>query len=639
MSSQGPQGSPPGGPGRPPQGQGPPQTGPPYAPRNASLGGVPSKMPDIPITGVFLFLFVVFAIVHMKILKKNNARGHKFLFSGALFAFCVIRIATMSLRIAWATQNLNIRLAIAAQIFVYVGTIILFIVNWFFTQRIVRAQHPRWGWSKPYRVLHRAGLAFLICCLFMLIAAAVQQFFTLDSNTLRIDRNLQLAGQTYFAAFCAAPLVLITISLIIPRRGTEKFGAGRLRNNIMMLAIAVLILSAGAIFRCVTTWLPPVPLRGPRGRPNPIPWYFSRECFYVFNFTTEILVVILYAVVRVDLRFHIPDGSKGPGAYSGRGGYHVGIIGKETNLKRSPTSPTMYGGYGGYGMHPNGSNETLHMYEDSIFDDTKTLADSLRYPSSILEVDSKTGYWKIKRVSGTSSIHSTRRQSRMSEQSLWSPDRETWIGNAPPPVPKMPPSSGEWPLRGSEVPRGSISLFEHQNMRSRSGTGTGSERSQVYEQPKSHWSHADMGNAIADAISKLEANSEINKRGSLENLSPAPPGYDSAMGSRKVSPIEPAPGPDIPRKHNYAPPSSDISKKHNYAPPSSDLPKKQTYIPYTPPRSTIELQPIRKAPSGSDTGRSYEAANEGSRRFSFESPGDGYEGTGSESERSLDRRR
>lgn len=31
----------------------------------------------------------------------------------------------------------------------------------------------------------------------------------------------------------------------------------------------------------------------------------------------EILVVILYVVVRVDRRFHVPDGSKGPGDYSG----------------------------------------------------------------------------------------------------------------------------------------------------------------------------------------------------------------------------------------------------------------------------------------------------------------------------------
>lgn len=42
-------------------------------------------MPDVPITAVFLFFYLVFAIVHMKIMKYNQARKHKFVFSGALF--------------------------------------------------------------------------------------------------------------------------------------------------------------------------------------------------------------------------------------------------------------------------------------------------------------------------------------------------------------------------------------------------------------------------------------------------------------------------------------------------------------------------------------------------------------------------
>ena len=265
----------------------------------------------------------------------------------------------------------------------------------------------------------------------MLIVAAIQQFFTLDQEALRIYRLLQLTGQTYFSAFTFAPVVLTLISLIIPRKRSEKFGAGRLRNNITILLIAATILSIGQIFRCVTLWLPPVVLRGPRG-PRPIPWYFSRTCFYVFNFTTEIIVVMFYAVVRVDLRFHVHDGSKGPGDYSkGRrdSKYHVDVMGDEKKLKRASTQPLSGVQQG------NGSHDTLHEYEASIFDDTRTLADSLRYPSSVLEVDPKSGHWKIKRVS---SLYSDR-WSHGSEPSLWSPDRDTYIGDDAPPVPDRDP--------------------------------------------------------------------------------------------------------------------------------------------------------------------------------------------------------
>ena len=66
--------------------QGPPQQGgAPYAPRFIGLGGQPAKVPDIPITAVFLFVYLIFAVIHIKIMRYNKDRGHKFVFNGALF--------------------------------------------------------------------------------------------------------------------------------------------------------------------------------------------------------------------------------------------------------------------------------------------------------------------------------------------------------------------------------------------------------------------------------------------------------------------------------------------------------------------------------------------------------------------------
>jgi len=53
----------------------------------------------------------------------------------------------------------------------------------------------------------------------------------------------------------------------------------------------------------------------PRPRDNPA-WYHSKACFYLFNFTIEWVVVALYAIIRVDKRFIVPNKSKGPGDYS-----------------------------------------------------------------------------------------------------------------------------------------------------------------------------------------------------------------------------------------------------------------------------------------------------------------------------------
>jgi hypothetical protein len=60
-------------------------------------------------------------------------------FTNLRTALCVISMATMSLRIVCACERSNIAISIAAIIVVYVGTVMLFIMNWFFSQRIVRA--------------------------------------------------------------------------------------------------------------------------------------------------------------------------------------------------------------------------------------------------------------------------------------------------------------------------------------------------------------------------------------------------------------------------------------------------------------------------------------------------------------------
>jgi hypothetical protein len=58
---------------------------PPYRPTVWALGGRSTKSVDLPITAVFLALFIIGAATHMTILQLNRKRNHKFLFNGALF--------------------------------------------------------------------------------------------------------------------------------------------------------------------------------------------------------------------------------------------------------------------------------------------------------------------------------------------------------------------------------------------------------------------------------------------------------------------------------------------------------------------------------------------------------------------------
>lgn len=101
---------------------------------------------------------------------------------------------------------------------------------------------------------------------------------------------------------------------MIPRKTrVEKFGSGRFRSKIYILLLSTALLALGATFRVGINYKSRRPLNNPA-------WYHSKACFYTFNFTVELLVIILYVIVRVDTRFFVPNGSRQAGDYSGKNG-------------------------------------------------------------------------------------------------------------------------------------------------------------------------------------------------------------------------------------------------------------------------------------------------------------------------------
>ena len=197
----------------------------------------------------------------------------------------------------------------------------------------------------------------------------------------------------------------------------------------------------------------------------------------------------MFAIVRVDLRFYVPNGARRSGDYSRS---RVDLHGSEKNV--SAPGPIIH--------HHNGSNETLHNYQSSVFEDTQTLADSLRYPHSTLAVDERTGNWKVKRVSGDSSRsrHTTISFEGSSSRTTLADRSSRKLRNAPP----LPDIPAEWPLPDDSPPRGSSSVLEHTNPPSRRTTPL----SQSYELSHHQLNHMDVGDAVTNALNNLEMNSE-----------------------------------------------------------------------------------------------------------------------------------
>lgn len=158
-------------------------------------------------------------------------------------------------------------------------------------------------------MLFKMYYASVIFVIIILITGVIQSFYTLRPGILHNDRILLLFGSTYFAAAAFLPVPLLALRAVLPTHGPrEDFGEGRFNTKVIILLISSIVLTLGAAFRAGTSYLP---------RPASDPaWYQSKACFYLFNFTIDFSMVVFYAVMRVDKRFIVPNGSHGPGDYS-----------------------------------------------------------------------------------------------------------------------------------------------------------------------------------------------------------------------------------------------------------------------------------------------------------------------------------
>ncbi|KAF8864991.1 hypothetical protein BDZ45DRAFT_796813 [Acephala macrosclerotiorum] len=144
----------------------------PYPSTSAVLGGVPTITTDVTICAVFVLFYIGFAVRNRIIYQTNNRNCHKFIPSLLLFIFCMSRISTLVLRIAWATRQDNTRLAIAAGIFVNTGVLLVYI-NLILAQRIPRAKQPHLGWHPVIRIAYKILYTALATTLIMVIASIV----------------------------------------------------------------------------------------------------------------------------------------------------------------------------------------------------------------------------------------------------------------------------------------------------------------------------------------------------------------------------------------------------------------------------------------------------------------------------------
>ena len=297
----------------------------PYPSKIAEPGGLPTIIPDVPVCAVLIVMYLCFAATNMTIFQLNRRKYHKFVPSALLFSFCMARTATLVVRIAWATRQNNVHLAIADQILVNAGVLIAYIVNLILAQRILRAKQPHLGWHPVLRNGCKILYVLVGAALVMLITSVVVSSYTLNTSTQTTCRDIQLASLTYLLVFTCIPLIHVAAAVLLPKsKDEERFGQGSPVSQAIVVTLSSCLCVFIAGYKAGIAWSPPRLASDPA-------WYDLKACFYVFYFAFEIFILSLLTFSRIDKRFFIPNGSTQAGDYT-RPPYRISHISEQSMM-------------------------------------------------------------------------------------------------------------------------------------------------------------------------------------------------------------------------------------------------------------------------------------------------------------------
>lgn len=229
-----------------------------------------------------------------------------------MFGFAMARKGTMVLRIAWATRPNNGSVALAANIFAFLGVVVIYIVVLLLSLRVFRARQPRLGWKPWLSKGIKITYAILLVLVLVVVPFTIVNGFSKDPQLQKACTWIIRVGVLYFFLFNLIAPILYLLAIFLPRPKDiepENFGTGCMQSKLVVLAIVIFFTVFISAFRLGVTWAPIRSLSQPA-------WYDTRAAFYTIELGFELIITFTLISVRFDRRFWIPNGSKRPEDYS-----------------------------------------------------------------------------------------------------------------------------------------------------------------------------------------------------------------------------------------------------------------------------------------------------------------------------------
>lgn len=330
----------------------------------ATFGGYPDHN-DIAPAAVFLSLYLVMTVVHSYIFFKNWSRGHKFYTSLIFMLYGSLNWIGYTLRLCWAQDITRAHIGLAATVMILTSTVLLAGGNILLAQRIFTWRQPRIGASKLFSAamwaIYVMVLATILCGV---VAGVVPYLYFLGEEHFEMCKKAARAAGVLTIVYSATALGLILLAFMFkPLKEShefviyqpwwiESFGmtyfvpknavkvaqdtfehrpdhhkkAVRVivssthhyntiedlksatqseppvlshNYSIFIILFTVIMLFVSSSFRCASLFVD-------RHVYNQT-WVHTPVTMYCTHGMIEFLILLFYAVTRVDLRFYKPD--------------------------------------------------------------------------------------------------------------------------------------------------------------------------------------------------------------------------------------------------------------------------------------------------------------------------------------------
>lgn len=341
---------------------------------------------DIAPSAIFVAVNGVLMIAHFYVFAKGCSRNHYFWPSFGLGWHCILNMLGFGMRIGWANNVLNIPLGIASTIMIVVSIVYVNSMNLLLAHRILTYRHPETGdatWFGSVMIL--VYLVIIGVIVMAVIAQVVMFVYFLDYTHWKQAMGAMQAASVLATLVAIGGVFVIALAYALPRgalslhhddrrrlpaSNVESYGvfyfppkysqvlqyqadpsakidSGKLAARVIngrqlstsagLIVATSIILTTTAGMRCATCFL------GDRWSPSVKPIY-GQTLFYIGFGLFETIVNVIYLLVRIDLRFYIPDWPlKGTGPLTIKPGT-MEIL--NDPYGQAPGAPHIGGGYG-----------------------------------------------------------------------------------------------------------------------------------------------------------------------------------------------------------------------------------------------------------------------------------------------------